>query len=89
MASVTALFLVFRNVKSAQVVLSGWTTDVSGCPVVSGIKSGLKDEVHRSELSLATLEKSWEVRVSYLQWLDKQLRESGELPLWETEFNIK
>lgn len=67
MGSVTAFFLVFRDVNSVQVILSGWTIDVSECPVESGVKSVLKDEVYGSELILSALEKNWKVQESHLQ----------------------
>lgn len=91
MGSVTTLFLVFRNVNSAQVILPGRTTDMSGCPVVSGVKSGLKDEVHRSELSLSALKKSWKVSESHLQWLEGETIEGVRRPalVQNCKFNIR
>lgn len=77
----TTLFLVFGNVNSAQVVLYGWNTDVSGWPLASGVKSGLNGKVHRSELSLSPLETSWKLRISHLQWLERETIEGVSLPL--------
>lgn len=76
MGRVTMLLVISRNAKCAQVEIPSWTIDVSRCPCV---KSGLKDEVHRSELILSALEKSWKIRVSPLQWLEREIIEGARI----------